>query len=53
MTKEERDEFRAYIHDRKQKQGGGSGARGDFTHQELLDIGREFLDEYRGPADGV
>jgi hypothetical protein len=49
MTKEERDEFRAYIH--KCKQLGIRGTkndRGDFTFQELTDLGRQFLEEARG-----
>ena len=49
MTKEERDEFRAYIHKCKQMgERGTQNDRGDFTFQELLDLGKQFLEEMRG-----
>jgi hypothetical protein len=47
MTKEERDEFRSYIHESKSRGHFGSGPRGDFTFQELLDLGQEFLTSLR------
>ena len=50
MTRGERLAFGVYIHHDKELTGGGSkNARGDYTFQELLELGRLFLDEYRTP----
>lgn len=46
MTKEQRDEFRAYVHKRKQEEGRTGSRAGDYTFQELLEIGKDFLDEW-------
>lgn len=48
MSKEERDEFRTYIHERKREERG----RNDYSFAELLQLGTEFLEEYRYTPGG-
>jgi hypothetical protein len=48
MSKEERDEFRHYLHDHKRR----AGIQGHMPFQDLLDLGREFLRDYRDGSGG-
>ena len=48
MTAAERNDFGDYIHDLKASGDGGSAnGRGDFTWDELLERGREYLERVR------
>ena len=47
MNAFERRAFGRFIEDQKVHGNFGSGDEGDFTYDELLALGEEFLDEYR------
>jgi hypothetical protein len=47
MDTAERKAFGRHIEDQKVHGNFGSGDEGDFTFDELLALGEEFLDEYR------
>ncbi len=45
LSDEERYEFSAYLHARKERGGKGSAKKGDFTLDELKEILKEFRGE--------
>jgi hypothetical protein len=45
MTEEGRNAFRDYIHAEKNNYELGNAGRGDRTFQELLELGKKFLEE--------
>jgi hypothetical protein len=48
MTPEERNGFSEYIHDLKDSgERGSANSRGDFTWDELLQHGRDYLEQTR------
>jgi len=47
MDSFERRAFGKFVEDQKAHGNFGSGDEGDFTYDELLALGEEFLDDYR------